>query len=335
MAFERPSLPELCRRVELDISSRLSPYQHPQEGDVASVFGAALGAASHLLHGHLDWIAQQMLPITAAGDDLDRHARTWLTVPRKPAAFASGQATVSVGLPLVGDELRREDGVRYSVRAVSGNTVLLDALEPGPAGNASAGAVLRHSGGMATVDSGGLSGGAAAESDEELRERLLQRIRNPPMGGSVADYIRWALEVPGIARAWVKPNSGEINHVVVYVAGGDNIVPNSTLLDAVRQHLELLRPVTARVSVVAPRLKTVAHRIKVYPDTAAVRQAVENSLRLFYRREASLGSVIRISRISEAVSLAAGETHHMLLAPTADVVCEQDEIAVLGGISWT
>ena len=155
------------------------------------------------------------------------------------------------------------------------------------------------------------------------------------MGGSVADYIRWSLEVPGIVRAWVKPNSGEINHVVVYVAGGDNIVPNSTLLDAVRQHLELLRPVTARVSVVAPRLKTVAHRIKVYPDTAAVRQAVENSLRLFYRREASLGSVIRISRISEAVSLAAGETHHMLLAPTADVVCEQDEIAVLGGISWT
>ena len=335
MAFERPSLPELCRRVELDISSRLSPYPHPQEGDVASVFGAALGAASHLLHGHLDWIAQQMLPITAAGDELDRHARTWLTVPRKPAAFASGQATVSGSLPLVGDELRREDGVRYSVRAAAGNTVQLDALEPGPAGNAGAGAVLRYSGGTATVDSVGLAGGAAAESDEELRERLLQRIRNPPMGGSVADYIRWALEVPGIARAWVKPNSGEINHVVVYVAGGDNIVPNSTLLDAVRQHLELLRPVTARVSVVAPRLKTVAHRIKVYPDTAAVRQAVENSLRLFYRREASLGSVIRISRISEAVSLAAGETHHMLLGPAADVVCEQDEIAVLGGISWT
>ena len=100
MAFERPSLPELCRRVELDISSRLSPYPHPQEGDVASVFGAALGAASHLLHGHLDWIAQQMLPITAAGDELDRHARTWLTVPRKPAAFASGQA--SVGQPAFG-----------------------------------------------------------------------------------------------------------------------------------------------------------------------------------------------------------------------------------------
>ncbi|WP_304671239.1 baseplate J/gp47 family protein [Neisseria bergeri] len=335
MAFERPSLPELCRRVELDISSRLSPYPHPQEGDVASVFGAALGAASHLLHGHLDWIAQQMLPITAAGDELDRHARTWLTVPRKPAAFAGGQATVSGSLPLVGDELRREDGVRYSVRAVAGNTVQLDALEPGLSGNAGAGAVLRYSGGTATVDSGGLAGGAVAESDEDLRERLLQRIRNPPMGGSVSDYIRWSLEVPGIARAWVKPNSGEINHVVVYVAGGDNIVPNSTLLDAVRQHLELLRPVTARVSVVAPRLKTVAHRIKVYPDTAAVRQAVENSLRLFYRREASLGSVIRISRISEAVSLAAGETHHMLLAPIADVVCEQDEIAVPGGISWT
>lgn len=335
MAFERPSLPELCRRVESDIGSRLSPYPYPQAGDVAGVFGAALGAASHLLHGHLDWIAQQMLPITASGEDLDRHARTWLTVPRKPAAFAAGQATVSGSLPQVGDELRRDDGVRFAVRGIDGQVLQLDAIDPGTGGNTRAGAVLQFAGGTATVASSGLTGGAEAEGDEELRERLLQRIRNPPMGGSVSDYIRWALEVAGISRAWVKPNSGTVNHVVVYVAGGADIVPENTLLDAVRRHLDVLRPVTARVSVAAPRLKAVSHRIKVYPDTAAVRQAVENSLRLFYRREASLGSVIRLSRISEAVSLAAGETHHMLLAPTADVVCADDEIAALGEITWT
>ncbi|MCL9788259.1 hypothetical protein J4530_08840 [Neisseria subflava] len=31
--------------------------------------------------------------------------------------------------------------------------------------------------------------------------------------------------MPGIARAWVKPNSGDINHVVVYVAAATASCP--------------------------------------------------------------------------------------------------------------
>ncbi|MCL9788257.1 phage GP46 family protein [Neisseria subflava] len=79
-------------------------------------YSAQLWAQHRTSARHLDWIAQQMLPITAAGDELDRHARTCLpchaNLQRLPADRLLCRQPA-----FVGDELRREDGVRYSVRA--------------------------------------------------------------------------------------------------------------------------------------------------------------------------------------------------------------------------
>ena len=42
-----------------------------------------------------------------------------------------------------------------------------------------------------------LGGGTDTENDDDLRMRVLQRIRQPPQGGANHDYVRWALAVPG------------------------------------------------------------------------------------------------------------------------------------------
>ena len=53
-----------------------------------------------------------------------------------------------------------------------------------------------------------MTGGVEAENDDDLRARILQRIQNPPMGGAQADYVTWALAVPGVTRAWAAPEQG-------------------------------------------------------------------------------------------------------------------------------
>ena len=58
---------------------------------------------------------------------------------------------------------------------------------------------------VAYVGVNGIGGGADVESDEDLRARVLFRKRNPPHSGSKSDYIAWALEVPGVTRAFVSP----------------------------------------------------------------------------------------------------------------------------------
>ena len=53
-----------------------------------------------------------------------------------------------------------------------------------------------------------LTGGTDTETDDQLRARILHRIQNPPMGGAQADYVTWALAVPGVTRAWAAPEQG-------------------------------------------------------------------------------------------------------------------------------
>ena len=55
------------------------------------------------------------------------------------------------------------------------------------------------------VEYPGIAGGADEQSDLLLLQRVLARLRQPPHGGADFDYIRWALEVPGVTRAWVYP----------------------------------------------------------------------------------------------------------------------------------
>ena len=60
-----------------------------------------------------------------------------------------------------------------------------------------------------------LDGGTDEETDEELRARVLRRIRQPPMGGDAYDYVAWALAVPGVTRAWCSPLEMGIGTVTV------------------------------------------------------------------------------------------------------------------------
>jgi uncharacterized phage protein gp47/JayE len=58
---------------------------------------------------------------------------------------------------------------------------------------------------VVVVDANKLVNGSDIESIPDLRARLLERIQNPPSGGAAEDYVAWALEVPGVTRAWVYP----------------------------------------------------------------------------------------------------------------------------------
>ena len=62
---------------------------------------------------------------------------------------------------------------------------------------------------------GGLAAGSDAETDESLRARVLRRIQKPPQGGAGYDYVAWALEVPGVTRAWVYPAEMGLGTVTV------------------------------------------------------------------------------------------------------------------------
>lgn len=181
-----------------------------------------------------------------------------------------------------------------------------------------------------------VSGGADIEADDDLRDRLLARIQAPPHGGNAADYEAWALQVPGVTRAWVyRHHMGAGTVGLAFVCDGrTDIVPTGAEVAAMAAHIDTLRPVTATVVVFAPVAAPLALTIRLNPDSAATRAAVSAELRDFLAREAVPGGTLYLSRLREAISQAAGEYRHELVAPAADVVSPAGRIATLGVITW-
>lgn len=349
MPFARPSLLELIERVDAELATRLGLGALLRRSVLGAVARVVAGA-SHQLHGHLDWIADQVFPDTADAEHLERWASIW-GLARKPATYAEGSIVVTGAPDTVvpaGTRWIRPSGEEYSstaeVQLVSSSGVVsIEALEPGAAGNAAEGAILTVQGVVpgllagATVAVGGLSGGGEAEADAALRQRILARIQEPPMGGAAHDYIAWALAVPGVTRAWVQPlweGPGTVRVIVVTDDAEDGPLPSSSKLLEVAAYIEERRPVTASVTVAAPLLVPLDLTLTVTPDTAAVREAVEASLEDLLRREAVPGGTLLISHIREAISTAPGEQDHSLAFPTVDVPTATSELLVLGDIAW-
>lgn len=300
-------------------------------------------------YGYLDWLARQPFPDTAEAEYLARPARIW-GISRKPAVAAAGTVTLqgtAGGVLPAGQELRRDDGTLYRVQAdgrTVGTTVTASviALAAGQGGNAAAGQSLTLTSPVAglqptaQVAGGGIVGGLDAEDDTSLRARLLRRIQEPPHGGAAADYVAWALEVPGITRAWAYPGRSGAGTVGVAVVADDqpSPIPDGTLIAMVQAHLEEVRPVTCAVTAFAPEALAVPIAVRLAPDSEAVRAAVRAELRDLFSREAAPGAIIRVSHLREAVSVSPGEEDHVLLSPTADVAPASHQMPVLGSITF-
>lgn len=351
MSFARPTLSELVNRAKADIDARLPGADSRLSRSALGVLATTSAGAAHGLYGYLDHIARQQLPDTADADVLERHAQIW-GLNRKAATLAAGAVTATGADGAVipaGTLLQRPGGLEYETTAaavIAGGTASLQvaARAPGLAGVAEAGVKLTFVSpiagvaALALVAGAGLAGGAEEESDELLRERLLARIRKAPEGGALHDYVNWTMAVPEVSRAWVFPGwtgAGTVG-VAFMMDGRDDPFPEEVDVDAVAEALEPLRPVTAEVVVFAPTPKPIDVEIaSLDPNNPAVRAAVEAELRDLLFREASPGGTILLSHLREAVSQAAGEWDHVLVAPAANVPAGPGELAVLGALTWS
>lgn len=344
MPFETPSLPVLVDRTQSDLASDTLRRSDAQ------VLARTLAGTAYGLYGYLNWIAEQILPDRADEETLERIALLRLSQPRNPAQPASGAVSfVAVAGAVMDAEtvLQAGDGRTYrltaNVTTVAGlNTGAVEAVDAGTLGNAGVGLQLTLVQPVAgvtnsfTVLAPGLTGGIAQESIESLRARVIRSYRLVPHGGSAADYEAWALEVPGVTRAWCRGNYLGPGTVGLFVMrdGDAEPVPNPAQLAEVKAYIEPLRPVNAELYVLAPVEVPVNYSIHPVPDTTAVRAAIQAQLIDLHDREAGLGETLLLTHIAQAISGSAGETDHDLVSPTADVPAGTNELLTFGGITW-
>lgn len=350
MPFARPTLPELIDRVTTDISGRVTGVQSAVlRRSLLGIIGRSEAGAVHMLYGFLEWAARQAIIDTAEKEYLERWAAIW-KIFRKSADFSTGAvllAGVSGSVVPAGTILQRQDGVQYRVMADSvfaGATLQpsVVAVSAGADGDASAGTPLFLVSPVAGVQSTAsaatdIDGGLDVETDPQLLNRLLKRIRQPPHGGAESDYELWALEVPGVTRAWVYPLQMGVGTVtVLFVCDGEpNIIPNPAKVAEVQAYINQRAPVTAEVFVVAPIADPLNMAIKLSPNTASAQASVRAEVADLIVRDSKPGSPTLISRLREAVSIAAGESDNSITSPTENVTHATGHIAVPGVITFS
>lgn len=315
------------------------------------------GAGLHGAYRYLrDFIARQGVPGLSAGMFLDGWLETY-SMPRKEAAIASGQAsgTGVNGTPLEAGTLLVHDATGQQFRVVADVTVAsgavvasIMAMQAGAKGNLPAGATLRC---LSTVPginatltvAAGTAGGADRESDEQAIYRLKQRLAYQPMGGSPADYARWALSLPGITRAWGLRNPAGPTSAGVIIMADDSPpygLPSPAQQAQVFNYIaDPRRGPPDELFVIIPTAQVINVSLRLDEDTADTRAAAAAALRDLFFRESVPGGRIPHSHLFEVVSGVKGEVDHEFTSPamTTGGVFQASTFAhllVLGTVSF-
>lgn len=346
MSFERPSLTEIDRRSRADVEANMDAVPIVRRKSVLAGLVRGVAGLAHMGFGHIDWVYRQLFPDTADSAQLERHAGFRGIVRGEPDVARGSAVLTGVDDSVIpsGTDLGHDSGLDFITTAagviVGGTaTVPIRAVAIGAAGNLPSGDRLVLLSSVPGIDSDaavaepGLAGGADAESDERLLQRLLLRIRQPPHGGAAHDFIDWALSVAGVTRVWVtREQTGVVTVRFVVDNAPHGPVPNDGEVDAVRAFIDERRPVAAEVIVAGPGLLVVNHQLSIEPDTPDVRTAVRAGLAELYQRDGAPGAVIPLTHIAAAISAAPGEFDHDLVAPAADIEPGVGVMPVLGNV---
>ncbi|MCP3475156.1 baseplate J/gp47 family protein [Bradyrhizobium sp. CCGUVB1N3] len=370
MPWSTPALRDVRSLVRDAVNASLPGADANVPNSVLRVLSDNQGALCHLTLQYIDWLALQLLPDTAETEWLDRHGQIWLvnsdgSTGRKMATLAQGtasfQGTTGGGLIPTGTLLQSalgippgsdspntvvsyellDDVVVSTATASTGNIRCLDA---GSFGNLPTGSVLSMpqtiAGASQFAEVLELNGGADPETDDQLRARILRRIRQPPMGGAAYDYEAWALAVPGVTRAWCAPLEMGIGTVTIRFMMDDLRASNGGFplpadITAVKAYIDQMRPVAVKdVFVEAPIPYPINLRISYLDwDDGSTRASITQSLLHEFFVRASPGQLWYRSWSDEGIANGVGVNAYDLVASDTPMPAP-GYMPVLGDITY-
>ena len=147
------------------------------------------------------------------------------------------------------------------------------------------------------------TGGSGAETDDDLRARVLDSFIRLPNGANAAFYELRALSHKGVDAAVVIPRMNGIGTVGVVIAAPEG-EPSQALLQQVQADLDAVREIAVDVTVLAPEIETVPVSAQLLPKTGVrfetAKIAAEKAVKALFTG-ALLGKNLYRSAISSAI----------------------------------
>ena len=181
------------------------------------------------------------------------------------------------------------------------------------------------------------TGGSGAETDEELRARVLDSFIRLPNGANAAFYELRALSHAGVEAAVVIPRMNGIGTVGVVIAAPEG-VPSEELLQQVQDDLDAVREIAVDVTVLAPEVQAVGVTAQLLPKTGVsfetAKAAAEKAVRALFTG-ALLGKSLYRAAILSAIFETGTVRNVKLLQPAADIPGTERTLCRLGEVTIT
>lgn len=339
MSYSKPTLKQIYARVSADMETRINSKLSADAQNIKAIqilresflgiISIVFSGAVYLLYGFIDYLSRQILPDTAEDDWLIRHANLY-GLTRKAATFATGtvEFTGTAGTTIdSGTVLQTNDSVQFSTDSeatiATGATtvsVSVTAVEAGTSGNVDAADIDLVSA-IDGIDSVAFTTGADGATDqetiEELRARLLLKLRTPVSGGRASDYLQWAESVTGCTFAWAVDAYMGVGTVGVMIAGENKTAVTDAVKSDVEDYIETKRPLGVLVYVYSVIPVTAGFTVKVPPGTSDdLKASIKTALIDLFDDESEIAGTILLSHIQSAI-MSTGISDYSISAMTA------------------
>lgn len=289
MTFTPPTLDEK-HAILIALAKALFPGIDISEMSDEWLWTRIQAAASTANHAHQKATINDIIPDNSEGSLLDRWANI-RGVSRKGATGARKDAALRVfGVPAEdvpdGRELaHNENGLRVRIQGdyiigpgnyVDVNVVAIDVgvktrFNKGERFTFVAGPPSPDIEDEAELQLDMDEGGEDAESDGDLRLRVLSRFRDPPLGGNATDYIQWALEVAGFSMACsysLRRGLGTVHLSALHDGSGAVRAPSAPECANLQAIIDAKRPAAMKgFLVLNVTAETTNVEVKITPNT--------------------------------------------------------------------
>lgn len=327
---------------------------------------------SELLQYHMVLALKTMFHMWAEGRWLDYHAHD-CGLERRAANKAYGYVTVTGELGVTIPE-----GFVFSVPSDSGEPAIdyatleettlpeegtanisIEAVEAGKRSNVTNDKITIMRSPMKGIahitNPDAVTGGAEAEDDDTLRQRIDDALagKGDSFVGNNADYVRWAMEVPGVGFAHTIPGDEYHgpNSVKVVVTDMDGLPANEQILQNVHLHIwGTHRKDPARLAptgvidfaVAAPAPVEISYSFRLKLKGTATEESVkagfEAALLAYYRRVATMEATVNPVKYVEVSAVLLGVAgvddfkRLRINGGLENIVFQEDEFPVTGKI---
>jgi uncharacterized phage protein gp47/JayE len=215
-------------------------------------------------YAEMDLISQAAFSATSWGDYLTMKAAEY-GIDRKTATKAIAEVTVHGNKNTVipaGSLFQTTDAVQFKTDSQTTTddngdaNISVTAVETGKTGNVLANTITKipmSISGISTVTNvAAAHDGYDEETDDELMERYMLKVRTPATSGNTYHYKQWALSIDGVGAVKIIPLWAGPGTVKVIITDSNHHTASSDLIKAVADYIETVRPIGATVTVVSP-----------------------------------------------------------------------------------